>query len=722
MDRGGDVERDGNDEEPTTVRPRSLTPPPVVRSTTPAAGSGPLSLFDEEFLLAVEEASGFGPLPEPPSVASPLLPPPPGYAEAVPPAHSEPMRTWADADDGPDEGASHVSAETGSWDTSAEEVARTSRMPVEAASSEPTGASMETSPGMPVAPTEAVGATSPLEVAPAGATLPLEVAPAEAGRATSTEATAASGGTPSEGAATERVDEAAGTTADAAAPVRLPKRRTTRRLVAPTAVLGNPPVRRLVDPDSQPLPIALPSLEASANDEADEPTLEVDLETLVRQAKTPLARVPLRFLRGPRGVGMSPIEEALARTERELGLPAGSPTKGKPGHQTLRGAQSPLTAEQRALLAGVFDGLDDRPAGPATATADDEAWPDWPITPRQSDVRASAPPAPPAYVSPLEALPRTGAAPASVEPARVTAPRPATSSLTVVPPSPVPASAGETSGVDEGDVERATRRRNSVPRFVSALFHLGGPSEGEGLGSGVRPRKRRAGWVVGGVAAAALLLVGVFGMANRESSETGPSAVAAASIPVLPAPEPMPVAPPTVLPESPAPSVQPILEERPQPPAMVGASTEVDDEVTHAEASPVARKTTRPMRRRARPAPPPPPPEEEATAVVDDVPEPEPVVAAAPTIPVVERKTAASLFADATAAFDREDYESAFRLAMESRAMQRRGEPELLRLIARSGCRIGQRDHAREAVRALPLLKRSSVRRECRREGERLGW
>src|SRR5690606_1181899 len=238
MDRGGDVERDGNDAEPTTVRPRSLTPPPVVRLTTPAAGSGPLSLFDEEFLLAVEEASGFGPLPEPPSVASPLLPPPPGYAEAVPPAHSEPMRTWADADDGPDEGASHVSAETGSWDTSAEEVARTSRMPDEAASSEPTGASMETSPGMPVAPTEAVGATSPLEVAPAGATLPLEVAPAEAVRATSTEATAGSGGTPAEGAATERVDEAAGTTADAAAPVRLPKRRTTRRLVAPTAVLG----------------------------------------------------------------------------------------------------------------------------------------------------------------------------------------------------------------------------------------------------------------------------------------------------------------------------------------------------------------------------------------------------------------------------------------------------------------------------------------------------
>lgn len=65
------------------------------------------------------------------------------------------------------------------------------------------------------------------------------------------------------------------------------------------------------------------------------------------------------------------------------------------------------------------------------------------------------------------------------------------------------------------------------------------------------------------------------------------------------------------------------------------------------------------------------------------------------------------------------DAEGAYRLATRGRDQGARSDAASL--VARSACRIGERDEAKRALRDIPLLERGSVRRDCRRNGGRIG-
>lgn len=65
------------------------------------------------------------------------------------------------------------------------------------------------------------------------------------------------------------------------------------------------------------------------------------------------------------------------------------------------------------------------------------------------------------------------------------------------------------------------------------------------------------------------------------------------------------------------------------------------------------------------------------------------------------------------------DAKQAYRLAKRSRDTGAR--TDAASLVARSACRLGERDEAKQALRDLPLLERGAVRRDCRRSGGRIG-
>jgi hypothetical protein len=65
------------------------------------------------------------------------------------------------------------------------------------------------------------------------------------------------------------------------------------------------------------------------------------------------------------------------------------------------------------------------------------------------------------------------------------------------------------------------------------------------------------------------------------------------------------------------------------------------------------------------------------------------------------------------------DAEQAYQLA--KRSHRARSHEDAASLVARSACRIGETDAAKHALKELPLLGRSAVRRDCRRSGSRIG-
>lgn len=81
--------------------------------------------------------------------------------------------------------------------------------------------------------------------------------------------------------------------------------------------------------------------------------------------------------------------------------------------------------------------------------------------------------------------------------------------------------------------------------------------------------------------------------------------------------------------------------------------------------------------------------------------------------------SAAALLHDGEVALALGDAEQAYRLAKRSRDAGERADASSL--VARSACRIGERDEAKQALRDLPLLERGAVRRDCRRSGGRIG-
>jgi hypothetical protein len=81
--------------------------------------------------------------------------------------------------------------------------------------------------------------------------------------------------------------------------------------------------------------------------------------------------------------------------------------------------------------------------------------------------------------------------------------------------------------------------------------------------------------------------------------------------------------------------------------------------------------------------------------------------------------SAAQLLRAGEDALARGDAERAYRLA--KRSHRAATHEDAASLVARSACRIGERDEAKRALKELPLFGRSAVRRDCRRSGSRIG-
>lgn len=81
--------------------------------------------------------------------------------------------------------------------------------------------------------------------------------------------------------------------------------------------------------------------------------------------------------------------------------------------------------------------------------------------------------------------------------------------------------------------------------------------------------------------------------------------------------------------------------------------------------------------------------------------------------------SAEELLFDGEVALRLGDAKQAFRLAKRSRDTG--AHTDAASLVARSACRIGETDEAKQALRELPLLERGAVRRDCRRSGSRIG-
>ena len=81
--------------------------------------------------------------------------------------------------------------------------------------------------------------------------------------------------------------------------------------------------------------------------------------------------------------------------------------------------------------------------------------------------------------------------------------------------------------------------------------------------------------------------------------------------------------------------------------------------------------------------------------------------------------SAEELLFDGEVALRLGDAKQAYRLAKRSRNTGAHADASSL--VARSACRIGERDEAKQALRDLPLLERGAVRRDCRRSGSRIG-
>jgi hypothetical protein len=228
-----------------------------------------------------------------------------------------------------------------------------------------------------------------------------------------------------------------------------------------------------------------------------------------------------------------------------------------------------------------------------------------------------------------------------------------------------------------------------------------------------RPSRRRIGIMLG-AAASLLLAVGIAASASSSASSDD-EATARESLPLTAS-----LNEPSTLvkawmsrtqPSEPAAtlSVEPSTDAAPLPSsnAMLAVATPTEVIEPALEPAPQPRRS-----RRARPR-------SHAPAVVQDAaPEPTPT----PERSSKRRSRTASaeeLLHDAEVALALGDAKEAYRLARKSRATGE--QADAASLVARSACRIGERDEARRALKDLPLLERGAVRRDCRRSGSRIG-
>jgi hypothetical protein len=123
-----------------------------------------------------------------------------------------------------------------------------------------------------------------------------------------------------------------------------------------------------------------------------------------------------------------------------------------------------------------------------------------------------------------------------------------------------------------------------------------------------------------------------------------------------------------------------------------------------AEPEPTSRRR-RAHRRRSRPT------------AVPEATQPEPAPA-----PVRKRQpappSAADLLREAQVSLARGDARAAFRLA--KRSHDARPSDAALKVMTRSACRVGNDDVALSTLRRLPLSTRASIRRDCRKSGNRI--
>jgi hypothetical protein len=105
--------------------------------------------------------------------------------------------------------------------------------------------------------------------------------------------------------------------------------------------------------------------------------------------------------------------------------------------------------------------------------------------------------------------------------------------------------------------------------------------------------------------------------------------------------------------------------------------------------------------------------------VMDTTPEPTPAPRRSSSTRRPRPVSAEELLFDGEVALRLGDAKQAYRLAKRSRDSG--AHTDAASLVARSACRIGERDEAKQALRDLPLLERGAVRRDCRRSGSRIG-
>ena len=274
-------------------------------------------------------------------------------------------------------------------------------------------------------------------------------------------------------------------------------------------------------------------------------------------------------------------------------------------------------------------------------------------------------------------------------------------------PGPIPSAEGFVAASHAPPRTAASTMPGPVPVLGAALPVLGPRAEPAGAALG-RPRRRLA---LGLGLAAALLSAAAIIVAVAPSS-TQPSG------------QPPVLADRSVQPDSTTPSLVPTPRAQPEAadpeaehePSGAASAAEGTDEVVAVATPPdevepsvdPPRTRARRSRRRARKASP------EANAPEDEA-TPTPVASSAKPSP----PSATELLRKAEAALARGDADDAYRLAARSR--RTRASHDASAVMARAACRMGDTDKAKQALRALPLLQRAGVRRDCRQSGSRIG-
>ncbi|MCA9711371.1 MAG: hypothetical protein KDK70_36365 [Myxococcales bacterium] len=244
------------------------------------------------------------------------------------------------------------------------------------------------------------------------------------------------------------------------------------------------------------------------------------------------------------------------------------------------------------------------------------------------------------------------------------------------------------------------------------------------VGPDLQPESRGSGRRVGVfVAAAAILLLGLglaaWQLVGRGDQPGSSSTVAESRASGAPSPA---TSSPTTAAEAgaePLADAEPLVDAEPEPPVDAEAELEAEAElVAVADATPVdeiepeveaePQRRRRGRRRRREPEP----------EVFEPEPEPEPEPVARQE-PRPEPPSATELLRQAESALERGDAGEAYRLAL--RSHRARQSAKASAIMARAACRTGETEKAKQALKSVPLRDRSTIRRDCRQNGSRIG-